>query len=310
MIPCGRSLARWAVVASAATLLITMTSAVPAAAAFPGSNGKLVFLRSGDLYTMDPDGGNLIHLDTTGRRGRSRPSWSPDGGQIVFNRCCTADFDYIDLVDADGQNQTNVWDGDNVAWGADGNSLLYQGYNPSPDFDGRFSIWTVDLDTHDTMSLSHPTLQHGYDWWPAASPDGASIAFVRCCFKHPAQSQWNDIFIMAADGSGETRLTNNGVNDLSPDWAPDGSRIVFTRGRHVALMDPDGSHLVILRPGSNRRDSSPVFSPDGTEIAFVRCCFGAFRRTEIMTMDVDGGALTRLTHDDVQDLSPSWQPLP
>ena len=36
-----------------------------------------------------------------------------------------------------------------------------------------------------------------------------------------------EIYTMEADGSNQTRLTNNPGNDVSPKWSPDGTRIVF-----------------------------------------------------------------------------------
>jgi TolB protein len=291
-----------------AVLLVT-----PAQAAFPGANGRIAFQRDSKdpsgLWTMKPDGTHLLHLPTGGGL-ESNPSWSPDGRELLFNcHCHTQDFPKVFTANEVGRDKTYVWDGFDVSWGADGRSLLASLYNPSPDFDGRFSIWRHELGTTTGTSLSHPTPAHGVDSTPAASADGNWIVFSRCCFKQPAHVRWNDLFIMASDGSGEARLTNNKVQDLSPDWDPDGSRIVFARGHHIALINPDGSHLVILTAGSHRIESSPAFSPDGEQIVFTRCCFGPGQTSEIFRMSVHGGELARLTHNQVNDWNPTWQPL-
>ena len=76
---------RWpalvAVAAGAAAL------AVPAAATFPGKNGKLVFEQptkdGANLYSVAPDGSGLTRL--TNRKGvEGDSSWSPDGSKIAF----------------------------------------------------------------------------------------------------------------------------------------------------------------------------------------------------------------------------------
>ena len=74
------------------------------------------------------------------------------------------------------------------------------------------------------------------------------------------------IFTIAADGSGERRVTHPpaGVVDFQPDWSPDGSRIVFERRYQdkpyeVFSVKPDGSGLRHVDPGcppvSRRRRS-------------------------------------------------------
>jgi Tol biopolymer transport system component len=37
----------------------------------------------------------------------------------------------------------------------------------------------------------------------------------------------------AADGSDQTRLTNNSTSDTHPSWSPDGTKIAFTSTRDI-----------------------------------------------------------------------------
>src|SRR5256885_2251960 len=41
----------------------------------------------------------------------------------------------------------------------------------------------------------------------------------------------DEIYVMNADGTGVTRLTNDPASDSQPAWSPDGSRIAFTSTR-------------------------------------------------------------------------------
>ena len=49
---------------------------------------------------------------------------------------------------------------------------------------------------------------------------------------------------MNADGSNQTRLTDNTALDLVPSWSPDGSKIIFMSTRdgnqEIYVMDADG----------------------------------------------------------------------
>jgi hypothetical protein len=47
-------------------LLVTLTLValpLPAEAAFPGKNGKIAFVRGGDIWTVNPDGNRLRAFD-------------------------------------------------------------------------------------------------------------------------------------------------------------------------------------------------------------------------------------------------------
>ena len=65
---------------------------------------------------------------------------------------------------------------------------------------------------------------------------------------------------MMADGSNQRRLTNNGADDLTPDWSPDGRRIAFVSHVYgqseIFVMNADGSQQRRLT-NNNAEDFSP-----------------------------------------------------
>jgi len=65
---------------------------------------------------------------------------------------------------------------------------------------------------------------------PNWSPDGSMIAFAS------TRDNNHNIYVMNADGSGQTRLTRNAAPDFSPAWSPDGTRIVFQSNREGGLV--------------------------------------------------------------------------
>ena len=74
----------------------------------------------------------------------------------------------------------------------------------------------------------------------------------------------DEIFVMNADGSGATPLTDNNVRDFHPDWSPDGTRIVFDSqrdgDRDIYVMDHDGGNVICLTPNSSNVDMQPDWS--------------------------------------------------
>jgi len=145
---------------------------------------------------------------------------------------------------------------------------------------------------------------------PSWSPDGTKIAFVS------RRDGNNEVYVMNADGSAQTNLTNNSTNDHSPSWSPDGSQIAFTSSRDATyqtyIMNSDGSGLTNLTDNSDYDDYDPSWSPDGTKIAFDSNMGGPCR--EIYVMNVDGSGRTRLTYECSSggalswSFAPSWSP--
>ncbi len=118
----------------------------------------------------------------------------------------------------------------------------------------------------------------------------------------------SEIYVMNADGTNQTRLTNEPRNDFAPSLSPDGSRIVFMSrragGDEIYVMNADGTNPVRLTDNP-ANDDTPVFSPDGSRIIFESDRDG---NSEIYVMNADGTNQTRLTDNPAFDRNPSFSP--
>ena len=81
--------------------------APPAAAAFPGVNGRIAFADHG-IGIVNPDGRGVVDLTTAADDGS--PAWSPTGARIAFVRTTSGDAD-VWVMDADGSDPRNVTSG-------------------------------------------------------------------------------------------------------------------------------------------------------------------------------------------------------
>ncbi len=101
---------------------------------------------------------------------------------------------------------------------------------------------------------------------------------------------------MSADGSNQTRLTNDPGWDLFSTFSADGQRIAFLSSRdgngEIYSMSADGSGQTRLT-NNPAFDGWPAFSPDSSKIAFDSNRDG---NDEIYSMNADGSGQARLTN--------------
>jgi Tol biopolymer transport system component len=152
-------------------------------------------------------------------------------------------------------------------------------------------------------------------------PSGGEIAFT------VHDGGWNEIWLMAADGSERQRLTeaeppgNDAAGSGSPAWSPDGTQIAFAAQTGTLEEDQRMTEIYVMRAdGTDRRrlttnealDASPSWSPDGERIAFTRITEpgSGTARSGIFVVDAGGGNELQLTHAALPsvDAGPAWSP--
>lgn len=313
-------------VALSATALSSLMLPGAAGGAFPGTNGRIVFVtdRDGvpDIYTSNPDGSDPVNLTQT-RIAEADPAYSPDGTKIAFARSSD-----IWVMNADGTGQVAITGTEGPdsepAWSPDGSQIVYVSNHALPPgtVGGTTGPELFIINADGSGAERQVTSAGGSvaDRAPAWSPAGDQIAY-----ESNADGTYEIYTISPAvtAGFGTRRSANaTGQQYQNPSWSPDGARIAFERGSSTAVgnttkeiwtMNADGSNPVQVTKNSFY-DVDPAYSPDGTRIAFEsNGNQGAETDREIETAAPVAGALaTNVTNtaDTVTDGQPDWGRVP
>ena len=218
-------------------------------------------------------------------------------------------------MNADGSNRVNLTPGrpglqQSPAISPDGRLIVFrEDVNPAPAVvDG--DIFVMGVDGSNLVNITAGNSLN--DGTPTFSPDGRSIAFARDLDPAALTSNF-DIFVMGVDGSNQVDLSAGAPSsfDVSPDFSPDGRRIVFARDfvpgnpieSGIVSMNIDGSNATALTSGTPD-DDGPAFSPNGRRIAFSRA-----PQDQLHLINPDGSGLVNLTPTFLDEaLDPSWSP--
>jgi Tol biopolymer transport system component len=325
--------------AIAACIAATALIAAPAAnAAFPGTNGKIAFVRLDgnfdQIFTINPDGTGEGQLTSSSNSlSNETPSWSADGQKIVFCRgdCFFDSNSEIWVMNADGTDQHKVPNtGPNdlePAFLPDGRIVFTRQPNV-----GGAQIWIINADGSGATQLTTPP-GSDFDQNPTSSPNGQTIAFSRGDFGDTV------IYTVPSAGGTATPLTNNhgasSITDDEPNYSPDGGTIAFQRCPTIEGCAPSTpSNLFTVPAGggattqiTNSSTSSegancqPAYAPDGSRIVFaqfpndVNCqeisAFSAPAPRAASSADglafigPSGGAVQSF----VAGIEPNWQPV-
>jgi len=265
-----------------------------------------------NIWRVNGDGTGLMALTTgtsIGARvngnGPAATRFSPDGTRIVFRSSRK-----LDGTDAPNINET-------------------------------MNIWRVNHDGAGLMPLTNATALDADSYAPQWSPDGSKVVFhsfrkidgTDAANTNLAANIWQ----VNADGTGLRIITNTtalGANSASPQWSPDGTKVVFSSARKLDGSDAanlnrtfniwranaDGTGLMPLTTATaaSADSSFPQWSPDGSQIVFqsTRKLDGSDApnpngTSNIWRVNADGTGLRIITNTTAMNsysLAPQWSP--
>lgn len=264
------------VLAAGAALFLLLAS--PAHATYPGRNGRIAFFADhGDgfrIYTMRRDGSDVRRITDADTGIAVHPDWSPDGARIVFgvwpsglDTPCTTE-----IMKTDGTGVRRVAGSakgrhcyGNAAFTPGGHRLLVnvrQEKIRSMDLHGHNRRTILDV-TPLCANTKHPDCT--LDARPQVSPDGRTVLFE--VSKHLNRGNRKALYTVRMNGRGVRQVVpfSLDVCACGGDWAPDGSRIVFSDNAGDGIGPPTGpTNLATIRP-------------DGTGLRYLT----HFHRTDI-----------------------------
>jgi TolB protein len=222
-------------------------------------------LRDGnyEIYSMNADGTSQTRLTTSAGIDHA-PSWSPDGTRILFasdrDKVINGGNYEVYVMNADGTGvtrlTTDALSNDYPVWSPNGAKIAYR---CSGGTGVGNQVCTMNPNGTGELQMPQPVALATYDE-PDWSPDGTKlVVHARYPFtpaNYPGcgtSAADGEIVVLNADGSGgDTRITNDCVNDLVPAWSPAGDKVVFDHqisgsgASQLYTTNPDGTSLTKL----------------------------------------------------------------
>lgn len=268
-------------------------------------NGKIAFARSGEIYTILPDGTGMTNI-TNNAANDGEPSWSPDGLKLLFSSDRDGNTEIYRMNSESDPNPTRLTNNTSFdlspSYSPDGSSIVFYSFR-----DGNYEIYKMNSDGSNQVRLTNNTIA---DTYPAFSPDGARIVFVNA---GTGGADKPNLWSMNADGSDPHALgTAPGIfpGYERPSYSPDGTKIIYTytadpqsQPRAGWVADADGSHRVQVIGGIY-----PTYSADGAKVSFICCQFDNSNR--LRTSNSDGSGVQTFSTATAPATFSSWQSIP
>ncbi len=219
-------------------------------------------------------------------------SFSPDGRRIAFLRRHGQTMQgniYLLNIGANyqpiGEATPLKTDGMQMgapAWTADGRELVFRSARAGMD-----GLWRVNVAGGTPVRI------------PVAgnAPSKPAIGATKLAYVQRVSDL--NIWAIPTSGTGDAvRLIASTLDDATPQYSPDGSRIAFcslqSGNQEIWVARSDGSRQEKLTSFGSGLSCTPRWSPNGRQLVFDSNAEAA--QFEIYTIGVDGGQPRRLTH--------------
>lgn len=246
------------------------------------------------IYITDVDGedNQRITRDSSLNLG---PSWSPDGGRLVYAsyqkgapEIFSVDLDKGQVSQLTKNKSTNI----TPVWHPDGKTVYF-----SSSLSGSTELFSTVAGSQRQQQI---TAVGGINIAPRFSKDGGTMVYssTRAGRLH--------VYRQPTGGGPAQRLTFVGIHNDSPDISSDGTKIVFcgqdSGAFDIFVMNSDGTNIQRLTIGSGSNEH-PRWSPDGRYIIFSSTRTGG---PAIYMMRADGSNQIRVSKGNGS--LPDWGP--
>jgi Tol biopolymer transport system component len=210
-----------------------------------------------EIYTIDVSGGDLRRL-TNNEFQDLYPVWSPDDARVAFLSIRESDLD-IYVMNADGTDVRKLFDSGyhdaDIDWRGDTIVFTSQSAIWKIDDDGSAPVQVTDQEERGKWVTAN--LPVG-DYDPRLNLDGDTIVFERLENAEIPNGGYS-IFRVNTDGTGETRLTDNGYSQGLADWSHSGEKLVYI----VAAVNGEGRYdmYIMNSDGTKNHNITPDYFP-------------------------------------------------
>jgi Tol biopolymer transport system component len=266
---------------------------------------RLAIYARGALWTMNPDGTGRTRLSPADYVEEfTRPSFSPDGTRIAFQRnpSSTSHASAIYVVRA-GRRPTRLTSerfAYDPLWSPRGDLIAFR--SDRDDDEGDIYVMRPDGSGQRRLTREREDIE-SFAW----SPDGRFLAFG--FYDGP-------VYRIAASGGSRRLLARVTSSEPGLVWSPDGTHIAYQREANLDSVRDDIWLMTAVGYGERRLtrtyyNAHPSWSPNSQRIAFdfLTRLKGPLR-SGIAVIGVDGRNRRVLTNAPWVDSYPAWQPVP